>query len=132
MPEETEKNTNAFEKIMDNEKSNVNGTIDDNDVIKNNHTNVEQATKLENCDVEENVHDIEQPHVSSQSDEMQNEHLNETVGVENHLDEEGKEQSSLSFAFTQFSRIIIALKTNVFVLDVVFDCQCFLVVCSLH
>lgn len=72
MPEETEKNTNAFEKIMDNEKSNVNGTIDDNDVIKNNNTNVEQATKLENCDVEENVHDIEQPHVSSQSDEMQN------------------------------------------------------------
>lgn len=101
---------------MDNEKSNVNGTIDDNDVIKNNNTNVEQATKLENCDVEENVHDIEQPHVSSQSDEMQNEHLNETVGVENNLDEEGKEQSSLSFAFTQYSRIIIALKTNVFVL----------------
>lgn len=89
MPEETEKNTNAIEKILDNEGSYENDMMDGNEVISEIvEESKEKPTKLKKCDVVENVRDIEQPRVSPQSDEMQNEHLNETVGVENHQDEE--------------------------------------------
>lgn len=89
MPEDTEKNTNAIEKILDNEGSYENDMMDGNEVISEIvEESKEKPTKLKKCDVVENVRDIEQPRVSPHSDEMQNEHLNETVGVENHQDEE--------------------------------------------
>lgn len=92
MPEEAAKNTNAVARNVDNEKSDMNGTADDIDVIRENDTNVEKSneepTELENNGDKENVQDIEQTCVPAQSDETQNEQLNETVGLQNHQDEE--------------------------------------------
>lgn len=92
MPEEAAKNTNAVARNVDNEKSDMNGTPDDKDVIRENDTNVEKSneepTELENNRDKENVQDIEQTCVPAQSDETQNEQLNETVGLQNHQDEE--------------------------------------------
>lgn len=92
MPEEVEKNTNAVARNVDNGKSDMKGATDDKDVIRENDTNVaesnEKPTEIERSDVRENVQDIEETCVPAQSYETQNEQLNETVGVENHLDEE--------------------------------------------
>lgn len=51
MPEETEKNTNDTEKILENEASNVNGISDDNGGIKGNfEESKEKLTKVEKID----------------------------------------------------------------------------------
>nr|XP_011419769.2 uncharacterized protein LOC105322636 isoform X3 [Crassostrea gigas] len=92
MPEEAEKNTNAVARDVDNGKNDINGTPDDKDVINESDTNVEKSneepTAQENSSVKENVQDIEETCVPAQFDEKQNEQFNETVGLENHKNDE--------------------------------------------